>query len=304
MLYWENQSEGGEAMNTSYVRSAADEGNEQQARHELLKALQGIRFSSIPPESPTLAALIPSMLRYIGDVDSALRDEWIYGSFSQWIQAGWLEEDQLRQVMDAVLKGDGLFFRIGEQETDSVFTRSFSMLLIPLILSSDRRSPWLHEQEWRALFHAVLRVLDEERDLRGYVPEEGRGWAHAVAHTADALEDLAQSPLAGSVERLHMLEGIRRRLLGAEHVFVHDEDDRLAAAAETILTLGQLEQEPIEAWLERFGEEPAPEAKPFAGEGRINARLFLQRLEIRLSVYPQQASMVQQIHACAAQLLM
>ena len=37
--------------------------------------------------------------------------------------------------------------------------------------------------------------LLRERDLRGFVP--GKGWAHAVAHGADALGTLARSPHVG-----------------------------------------------------------------------------------------------------------
>ncbi|OWR27165.1 hypothetical protein CDO73_23220 [Saccharibacillus sp. O23] len=287
-------------------RSEPDAGSPQaeKPRQKLLRALRAIRDSGLPPTFDAIAGLTDTMLAHIGDIDSELRDEWIYGSFSEWIQAGAFEAQQLRHILNVALDEQHLFCRIGEKDTDSVFVRSFSMLLLPLLLSADRRTSWLREEEWRTIFSAVLRALEQERDLRGYVPEEGRGWAHAAAHAADALEDLGRSEHAGAIERLHMLEGVRRRLLSADRVFVHDEDDRLAAAAETILTQGEIGNEEWEAWLERFGEAPGPEAQPFAGEGRINARLFLQRLEIRLSAYAHEVSRAAQVRERASRLLM
>lgn len=287
-------------------RSGSGSGSEQaeEQRKELRQALRSIRDSGVPPTFERIAGLTETMLAYIGDPDSELRDEWIYGSFSEWIQAGAFDAEQLRRLLNVALDEQHLFCRIGEKETDSVFVRSFSMLLLPLLLSADRQSPWLDEKEWRTVFSAVLRALEQERDLRGYVPEQNRGWAHAAAHAADALEDLARSPLAGPAERLHMLEAIRRRLLSADRVFVHDEDDRLAAAAETILTQGEIASEEWTDWLERFGEAPGPEAKPFAGEGRINARLFLQRLDVRLSADARESARAAQIRERASRLLM
>lgn len=291
-------------MNRHRSESEAGSPQTEEPRIQLLNTLRSIRDSGLPPKFDTIAGLVSAMLAHIGDMDSELRDEWIYGSFSEWIQAGAFETEQLRQILNVALDEQHLFYRIGEKDTDSVFVRSFSMLLLPLLLSADRKTSWLREEEWRTILSAVLRALEQERDLRGYVPEQDRGWAHAAAHAADALEDLGRSEYAGAAERLCMLESIRRRLLSADRVFVHDEDDRLAAAAETILTRGEIASEEWEAWLDRFGEMPGPEAKPFAGEGRINARLFLQRLDVRLSAHPDEISRAAQLRERASRLLM
>ncbi len=245
------------------------------------------------------------MLLHIGDPDPVLRDELIYGSFSEWIQDGVFATEQLRMLMDTALDENHLFYRIGEAGTDSVFVRSFSVLLLPLILSAEREKPFLDETQWKELFKAVLRVLKEERDLRGYVTESGRGWAHATAHTADALEDLAQSNRAGTVERQLILEAIRLRLLTADRIFVHDEDDRLAAAAETVLINEFGSEAEFESWLSRFAKQPsAREAEPFAGEWRVNAQLFLQRLSERLEKHPAQRVRSQTVREYAADLRM
>ncbi|NGZ75629.1 DUF2785 domain-containing protein [Saccharibacillus alkalitolerans] len=273
-------------------------------RDNLQAALREIRRSGRLPEPERLGELAAAMLEHIGDPDPELRDELIYGSFSDWIGAGVFKAEQLRSLMNTALDERHVGYGIGENGTDTVFVRSFSMLLLPLILSADREQAFLTEKEWRIMFRTVLRALDEERDLRGYESQGGRGWAHAAAHAADALEDLGRSKLAGPSERLEMLEAVRRRLLTADRVFVHDEDDRLAAAAETVLTCGNVEEQDFADWLERFGEAPGPEAKPFAGEGRVNARLFLQRLHVRLLEHRSQAGRAESIRIRASRLLM
>ena len=49
-----------------------------------------------------------------------------------------------------------------------------------------------------------------ERDLRGFVP--GKGWAHAVAHGADAIAALADSPHLGTNELTVLLDVLGDRL--------------------------------------------------------------------------------------------
>ena len=53
--------------------------------------------------------------------------------------------------------------------------------------------------------------LLRERDLRGFVP--GKGWAHAVAHGADALGTLARSPHVAANELTVILDVLADRLL-------------------------------------------------------------------------------------------
>ena len=50
-----------------------------------------------------------------------------------------------------------------------------------------------------------------ERDLRGFVA--GKGWAHAVAHGADALGALARSRQSGRLELTVLLDVVADRLL-------------------------------------------------------------------------------------------
>ena len=77
----------------------------------------------------------------------------------------------------------------------------------------------------------MLRYLSEERDYRGYVP--GRGWAHAVAHTADAVDELIKIHSLPNVKRMQLLDAVRDVMANGDAVFTHNEDGRMAEAVKS-----------------------------------------------------------------------
>ena len=74
-------------------------------------------------------------------------------------------------------------------DTDSVFRRSFSALVLPSASPATTSRPLVPGGKVLEWGDRVATWLLRERDLRGFVP--GKGWAHAVAHGADALGTLA-----------------------------------------------------------------------------------------------------------------
>src|SRR3712207_9539503 len=96
-------------------------------------------------------------------------------------------------------------------------------------------------------------TLFRSRDLRGFVP--GKGWAHAVAHGADALATLAQSPHVAGNELTVVLDVIADRLLlPVDRLFTNGEPDRLAAA-----TMAGLRRhlDPVKGIQPGIGRDPA-----------------------------------------------
>ena len=84
---------------------------------------------------------------------------------------------------------------------------------------------------------AIATWMLREQDLRGYV--DGKGWAHAVAHGADALGALAASPHLGHAELTVVLDVVADRLLlPVERPFVHGEPDRLVGTTMAVLRRG------------------------------------------------------------------
>lgn len=87
--------------------------------------------------------LIDKMLDNIGSVDPELRDTLIFNTFGKLISEDYLTIKQMRYILEVCLSQ--LFLEIGQKENDSVFTRSFSSLVIGIILEKDREKRFLPE---------------------------------------------------------------------------------------------------------------------------------------------------------------
>jgi hypothetical protein len=87
--------------------------------------------------------VVNSMITHIGSTDVELRDQLIYTSFFRMIiEDNQLEAYLLIELLDICLS-ELLYKGVGENGTDSVFTRSFTTLLIALILYRDNKENFL-----------------------------------------------------------------------------------------------------------------------------------------------------------------
>lgn len=147
--------------------------------------------------------LVQEMIHNIGSLDAQLRDELIYTTLSNWIPAHALTVYELEQILPVVLDENHLHFRLGDTNSDAVFTRSFSMLVISLFypdIENHHFSQRTHSSDQR---ERILQCT-KERDYRGY--DEVKGWAHAIAHAADVLDDLAQCTELDETDLLTILD--------------------------------------------------------------------------------------------------
>ena len=160
----------------------------------------------VPSDRP-LDDLTAELTRMLGSTDPQLRDGTAYPALATWTDRG-VYDDLLAGLGDGMAAG--LTVGLGEQGTDSVFRRSFSVLILgECIAPRQRRGPAAGRKilEWG---DRVATWYLRERDLRGFVP--GKGWAHAVAHGADAIAALAESPHLGTNELTVLLDVLGDRL--------------------------------------------------------------------------------------------
>lgn len=239
------------------------------------------------PEGQSARALLPELLTMLGATDPVMRDEYSYPILAVWIERGVYTPAEMRaigQQMETNLKRG-----IEEPRSDTVFLRTFSALILECVVEYDHLHPFLEEQEVCAWLEAGLQYLEQEQDLRGYV--QGKGWAHSAAHTADLLMILAQSRHVGvaDLERIvnAIADKVRKRLA---HVYLYDEDERLAYAVRKALKRDLLEMSFLTAWLERltaleglsrWGQAGLKEADASA---YINIRDFVRSLYFQLKL--------------------
>ena len=250
---------------------------------ELKKKLQSFSESKFtPPDEKTISELIPVMLTHVGSVDPVLRDDLIYSAFAIWIfRHKALTHEKLREILHTILDDQHIHFKLGEQNTDSVFTRSFSALLLPLLLDAHRKQSYLSLEELQEVKGKLIHLYKNEKDLRGYVDD--KGWAHTIAHAADALDDLAVCTEMGESDLKDILEAIRFAICKTDYNYSHLEDERMSTPVIAIINREVMDEGEITKWIQSFEENVSiittmPEKQVIQG----NVKNFLQSLYFRL----------------------
>lgn len=223
---------------------------------------------------------LPLLLQYIGDPQPELRDSLIYPMFYMWIkEENRFSEDELRKLLAVLTNEDHLFYHIGSEDDESVFTRTFSALPIALIVQRHRKNPFLNQAEIEQLIYVMLRYYKEEKDLRGYLPVEG--WAHSVSHGADVFVELVQCEESSLAMLGEVLVAISGMLHNGRHIFSDEDDERLANIVDTMMDQELLSHQEIADWISDLAQccdLPRSRSQVIA---RVNSKNFLRSLYFR-----------------------
>lgn len=239
---------------------------------------------AVPPDRP-LDDMTAELTTLLGSPDPAQRDGLAYPTLEAWIRRG-VYDDLLSGLGDGM--ATGLDVGLGERNTDSVFRRSFSALVLADCIARDTvvsRLPSTKIMEWG---DRIASWFLRERDLRGWVPN--KGWAHALSHGADAIGALAESPRLGPPELTVMLDVLADRLLlPAPGLLQSGEPDRLAAATMKVLRRNVVPLKVLEPWVARIVAGATAHAydmavDPYQTTG--DAEAFLRALYLQLALAP------------------
>jgi hypothetical protein len=242
---------------------------------------------AVPQDRP-LGDLTAELTRMLGDTDPEARDGTAYPTLAAWVERG-VYDDLLAGLGDGMAAGLGV--GLGETETDSVFRRSFSARILGECIARDNERPLVPGNKILEWGDRVATWLLRERDLRGFVP--GKGWAHAVAHGADGLGVLSQSPHVAGNELTVILDVIADRvLLPVDRLFSNGETDRLAAATMQVLRRNVVSLRVVEPWIARLAASAsmtATQDAPLGSDPHLeggNAQAFLRALHLQLALGP------------------
>lgn len=238
----------------------------------------------VPSDRP-LHDLTAELTTMLGSTDAAVRDGTAYPALATWIERG-VYDDLLVGLGDGMAAG--LRVGIGERDTDTVFRRSFSVLLIAECLGRDNRRHLLPGDKVMEWGDRIASWYLRERDIRGYVP--GKGWAHAIAHGADAIGVLARSPHFAGAELTVLLDVLADRLLThGTGVLASGEPDRMAAATMEVLRRNVVGLKVLEPWIARIAQSATPFGGPEDTDPYLeaaNPQAFLRALYLQLSLAP------------------
>ena len=201
------------------------------------------------PGGHNLEGLTKALFSYLGSTDPELRDEIAYTVYANWLKQDMYSKEEMQLHIDDLL--GNLEKGIGENDSDSVFLRTFSVLLLAEIVHNDNKKSLFEKEQIQTILDKGLWYLDAEKDPRGYIPI--KGWAHSLAHTADLMMVLGRNRHLGEDELARMLSGIAHKIMrSSNYVYIHREDERLANAIVEILNRDLLDFGAVEQWVNSF----------------------------------------------------
>lgn len=238
------------------------------------------------PEDRPLGDLTAELTSMLGDPDPSVRDGVGLPLLAGWVRSG-VYDELLTGLGDGMCVG--LDQGLGRSGDDSVFVRSYSALVVGECIDRDSGRELVPPDTILRWGDRLMTWYVRERDLRGFVP--GKGWAHAIAHGADALGALARSPRMGRNELTVLLDVVADRLLTpTEEFWVAGEPDRLAHAVIQVLRRNVLDLKLLEPWVARVSAAGVPDRvpggdsdhHPFLVAGNVQA--FLRSLQLQLAL--------------------
>ncbi|HSL44565.1 MAG TPA: DUF2785 domain-containing protein [Anaerolineales bacterium] len=201
------------------------------------------------PEGHSLEELTRTLFGYLSSTDPELRDEIAYTLYANWLKQGVYTKEQAREHAEELL--ENLEIGIGETESNSVFIRAFSVLFLAEIVHNDNKKPLLEKDQIARILAKGLWYLAAEEDPRGYVPV--KGWAHALAHTADLMLVLARNRYITGNGLQNILNAISTKMIHSTHyLYIHGDDERLASAVVEVLRRGLLSPDQVQTWIGSF----------------------------------------------------
>lgn len=221
------------------------------------------------------------MLQYIGDTDPYLRDDLIYYTFCQWIcEKQYFSNEELNEIVDALLDEKHLFLHMGNEGDDTVFTRTFSVLLMDVFLYWNRNNGYLSMNKFMKVKDRLIRYYNEEKDLRGYL--EVKGWAHAADHGADVMCELVRSKESNDSIRLEVLDSLKKVLSNGKYLLSNEEDERMTRVVFLLVVKELLLKESICKWIEGLAKNISAQYSREQYIARVNTKNFMRCLYFSL----------------------
>jgi Protein of unknown function (DUF2785) len=255
---------------------------ELATQKDFLQALIADDYRLLADYDPCL--LLKALLPALGSNDGYVRDKLVYPIMAQIILADFatypLTGAQREELLLTCIDRDHLFSHIGDVGTDSVFMRAFSSLIVAAILFKDHQHPHISEEVAGRVTQAMLAYAKQERDYRGYLMG-GKGWAHSIAHLADALDECAKNRYTTAAGYTAILETLTY-LAGLPEPLGYGEDERLAFVALGIIARQSVDLASLKTWIASLAI--VREGDVLEDEGvtsyirALNARNFLRSL--------------------------
>lgn len=221
-------------------------------KKELIKQLKTIKENDYEIKKEDATEYLKDMLIHIGDPDPLLRDKLICSCLSTWIEVKrYFDNETLRSLTHQLMTKQFIFNGIGQKNDDSVYTRSFSMLLINPILEVHLINPIFKKEDIILIKESLIKYFELEQDTRAYDSE--KGWAHSVSHYADSLYILLNCPELKEEDCFEILDMLQKKYLSHSDILTTDEDERMGVCiAYSIIGEQLVSEDKICEWINGF----------------------------------------------------
>ncbi|WP_186429721.1 DUF2785 domain-containing protein [Clostridium sp. BSD9I1] len=234
------------------------------------------------------------MLKHIGTTDKTLRDDLIYDVFAKWINQNRFTTQQIQTFLAICIDNQHLMKCVGAENDDTVFTRTFSALIIALILYSHNQKKFLPHNVIVETKNLIIEYYTKEMDLRGYI--DNKGWAHSAAHGADVIDELAQCTVLCKEDLQRLLMILQLKICQGKYVYIDGEPDRISVAVRSIFMRNEIDEYDIVLWLESFKKYNSTSNSSIEWyHQKINITNFLKSLYFTLKVCIQDFIIVDKI---------
>lgn len=234
----------------------------------------------LPKDPDASNEIIDTMLSYLSSIDSELRDNIAYNIFFEWLVGqDNLTTDQKRKIYNYAVNKNHLLFKINIIDSDAVFQRSFLALIIALLLENNKVHNFLTDNEIRKTLNLLIELLKKEKNTHSFIEE--KGWAHCIAHTADALDELICQRTISEIDVKKIMTAITFFYKTNPNILTGEEDERLSNILITALFEQKINIEEVKNWLNSLSET-IPNHLPEIP--LINIKQFTQTLLIKLTV--------------------
>jgi hypothetical protein len=207
----------------------------------------------VVPIGYSVAVLTPELLSYLGSPSSELREEIAYALLDAWIHRDYYSHAELWEIAIHLLHN--LTIGLGERQSDTIFLRSFSLLILSEIVHYDLSHLTLSGSEMQQLLDQALAYFEAEQDLRGFDSE--KGWIHAIAHAADLLWVLAQHPAVSVSDLERIMNTLAEKITApVVHIYLYGEEERLVRTVMGVLQRDLLMLPFLTTWMERLTHPP------------------------------------------------
>jgi hypothetical protein len=150
-------------------------------------------------------------------------------------------------LLYTLLDDNHLYDQLGNDGDDTVFKRSFSVLVIDVLLWRNRQNSYIPTDQYAIIKDRLIGYYKNEKDLRGNVAK--KGWAHAAAHGADTMCELAQWNESNEQVLLEILQAITCVLDNRKYMLCDEEDERISLVVLIMIQKELLSEEIVGRWI-------------------------------------------------------